>query len=79
MARTGSNRPFITVSVRYNQPYSRIAGLMYAADRHGSHYGLPCLEPEFNQRLFRQATAASRLGRIVSEAILGLAPHCYNA
>jgi predicted N-formylglutamate amidohydrolase len=57
------------LSVRYNQPYSGMAGLMYAADRHGTHYGLPCLELELNQRLFRRKRAASRLGRIVAEAL----------
>ena len=75
------------LSVRYNQPYSGIAGLMYAADRHGTHYGLPCLELEFNQRLFRGQTAAARLGRIVAAAVRNLdAGHpsafpspCYNA
>lgn len=37
--------------VRYNEPYSGIAGMMYAADRHGSHHDLPCLEIEVNQTL----------------------------
>jgi len=60
------------LSVRYNQPYSGITGLMYAADRHGTHYGLPCLELELNQHLFRRRGAASRLGRIVSTALRGL-------
>ena len=57
------------LSVRYNQPYSGMAGLMYAADRHGTHYDLPCLELEFNQRLFRRKGAVSRLGRIAAEAL----------
>ena len=61
------------LSVRYNQPYSGMAGLMYAADRHGTHYGLPCLELEFNQRLFRRKRTAPRLERIVGAALGELA------
>ena len=36
------------LTVRYNQPYSGPAGLMYSVDRHGSHHRLPCLEIEIN-------------------------------
>lgn len=57
------------LDVRYNQPYSGMAGLMYAADRHGTHYGLPCLELEINQALFRRRGAAKRLGGIVGRAV----------
>jgi len=52
-------------SVRYNQPYSGMAGMMYAADRHGSHHGLPCLELEANHALFDGPLRARRLGRAV--------------
>lgn len=38
--------------VRYNEPYSGMEGLMYSVQRHGSHHRLPCVEFEFNQRLF---------------------------
>lgn len=42
------------LTVRYNQPYSGMAGMMYAVDRHGSHLDLPCLELEVNHdRLLR--------------------------
>jgi len=37
--------------VRYNEPYSGLAGMMYAIHRHGTHHGLPCLELEVNQDL----------------------------
>ena len=60
------------LDVRYNQPYSGMAGLMYAADRHGTHYGLPCIELEFNQGLFRRRGAAKRLGRIVADSLAEL-------
>ena len=38
-------------SLRYNEPYSGMAGMMYCMDRHGSHHDLPCLELEVNQGL----------------------------
>jgi predicted N-formylglutamate amidohydrolase len=55
--------------VRYNQPYSGMAGLMYSADRHGTHYELPCLELEVNQALLVKPADVSRLGRTVSAAV----------
>jgi len=54
------------LNVRYNQPYSGMKGMMYAADRHGSHHRLPCLEIEVNQRLFDDPRAVPRLGRAVA-------------
>ena len=61
------------LSVRYNQPYSGKEGLMYSADRHGTHHDLPCLELEVNQGMFVGPNAerhpAERLGRIVAKAI----------
>ena len=60
------------LSVRYNQPYSGMAGMMYAVDRHGKHHGLPCLELELNQELFARAAAAAELGRRVAAGIRGL-------
>ncbi len=56
------------LSVRYNQPYSGMAGMMYSVDRHGKHHGLPCLELELNQELFRRRTAAGRLARVIEPA-----------
>lgn len=47
--------------LRYNQPYSGMAGMMYAVDRHGSHHGLPCLEIEVNDALFAQPARVRRL------------------
>jgi len=59
--------------VRYNQPYSGIAGMMYAADRHGSHFGLPCLEIEINQAAIDRPDQAERVARLLAPAIRALA------
>jgi len=61
------------LSVRYNQPYSGMKGMMYAADRHGSHHRLPCLEIEVNQRLFERPDAVKRLGPAIARGIESLA------
>ncbi|HKQ62227.1 MAG TPA: N-formylglutamate amidohydrolase [Candidatus Polarisedimenticolaceae bacterium] len=52
--------------VRYNQPYSGRAGMMYSAERHGAAYGLVCLELEVNQaRLARPGFGEWLAGRVV--------------
>jgi predicted N-formylglutamate amidohydrolase len=56
-------------SVRFNEPYSGLAGMMYSAERHGSHHGVPCLELEINQALFRDSGAAARLAGSVATAL----------
>jgi predicted N-formylglutamate amidohydrolase len=56
------------LTVRYNEPYSGMAGMMYSAERHGSHHGVPCLELELNQGLFRKPSAPRSLARIVARA-----------
>lgn len=43
--------------VRLNEPYSGKAGMMYAAQRHGTAYTLPCLELELNQALLARRSA----------------------
>jgi predicted N-formylglutamate amidohydrolase len=58
--------------VRYNEPYSGIAGMMYAADRHGSHLGLPCLEIEINQAAIGARAAAERVARRLAPAVASL-------
>ena len=63
------------LSVRYNQPYSGMAGMMYAVDRHGSHYRLPCLEIEINQRVFERETAVRKLGNSISRGVNSLLTH----
>jgi predicted N-formylglutamate amidohydrolase len=57
------------LDVRYNQPYSGLAGMMYAVDRHGGHHRLPCLELEVNQRLLDSPRAIARVGSAVAAAI----------
>jgi len=57
------------LDVRYNQPYSGKRGLMYSAERHGTHHDLPCLELEVNQGLFGRRSAAARLGRVVADGL----------
>ena len=74
--RLGKNLKQTGLAVRYNQPYSGIAGLMYAAERHGAHHGLPCLELEVNQALFARRSAAGRLARVLAPALRDLVEHC---
>jgi len=56
-------------TVRYNQPYSGAAGMMYSADRHGSHHGLVCLELEINDSLVRRPARFARLESAVVAAL----------
>lgn len=55
--------------VRYNEPYSGLAGMMYSANRHGTHHELPYLELEFNQLLFERPTATRRLAALTANAL----------
>lgn len=57
------------LAVRYNQPYSGMAGMMYSVDRHGKHHQLACLEIEVNHDLVGRPGAAAALGRRVSDGI----------
>jgi predicted N-formylglutamate amidohydrolase len=62
------------LSVRYNEPYSGLLGLMYAAERHGSHHRLPCLEVEINQARLATAAGARRIARALARALRRLLP-----
>jgi predicted N-formylglutamate amidohydrolase len=55
--------------VRFNRPYSGLAGMMYAIHRHGVHHGLPCLELEICQDLFARPGAARRIAAAVARAL----------
>lgn len=55
--------------VRYNEPYSGMAGMMYAADRHGSHLELPCLEIEINQARIDTPESARDVARRLAPAL----------
>jgi predicted N-formylglutamate amidohydrolase len=57
------------LTVRYNRPYSGMAGMMYAVDRHGSHHGLTCIELEVNHEILRSPAAVRRLGKLVAPAV----------
>jgi predicted N-formylglutamate amidohydrolase len=61
------------LTVRYNQPYSGLKGMMYAVDRHGSHHRLPCLEVEVNQRMLKPPDAVRRLGAAIARGAEALA------
>jgi predicted N-formylglutamate amidohydrolase len=60
--------------VRYNEPYSGLAGMMYSADRHGTHHGLDFLELEFNQVLFDEPANLARLARVTERALRKMPP-----
>jgi predicted N-formylglutamate amidohydrolase len=62
------------LAVRYNEPYSGRAGMMYAVDRHASHHRLACLELEINQRLVSTAAGVARLTPLVAAATARLSP-----
>jgi len=55
--------------VRYNEPYSGLAGLIYSARRHATAAGIEYVELEVNNALLREAAAISRLGRDVAAAL----------
>jgi predicted N-formylglutamate amidohydrolase len=57
------------LSVRYNEPYSGLAGMMYSIHRHGSHHGLPCLELEVNQERLASRLSVDRFARIIARAV----------
>lgn len=57
------------LTVRYNEPYSGLAGMMYAIDRHGAHHRLACLELEFNQALVGQRSGVRRLAAILARTL----------
>lgn len=57
------------LSVRRNEPYSGLQGMMYSAERHGIEHGIPCLELELHQGLLVRPGAARRLGQVVTRAL----------
>ena len=64
------------LSVRYNEPYSGLAGMMYSIHRHGSHHGLPCLELEVNQERLASRRAVDRFARIIASALRAVLRTC---
>ena len=55
--------------VRYNQPYSGIDGLIYAARRHGVAHDIPYVELEINNGTIRTEADCRRVGREVAAAL----------
>ena len=65
----GSALKRIGYRVRYNEPYSGRAGLIYSARRHGNAHAIDYVELEINNRLIRTPVGQRRLGRDVAAAI----------
>lgn len=57
------------VRTRLNEPYSGLAGLIYAAKRHGDTHGVRYLELELNQHVLERAAARERIAAVI-EAVL---------
>jgi predicted N-formylglutamate amidohydrolase len=57
------------LTVRYNAPYSGKLGMMYAAQRHGAAYRLPCLELEVNQNRIDDREKVAALAPAVTRAV----------
>ena len=55
--------------VRYNEPYSGRAGLIYSARRHGNEHGIEYVELEINNGLIREPAAQRRIGREITAAL----------
>jgi predicted N-formylglutamate amidohydrolase len=55
--------------VRYNEPYSGFAGLIYSARRHGNTVGVEYVELEINNALVRDDAGVAKLGRDVAAAL----------
>ncbi|MEW6267973.1 MAG: N-formylglutamate amidohydrolase [Thermodesulfobacteriota bacterium] len=62
--------------VRYNEPYSGLAGLIYSARRHGEAHDVAYVELEINNALLRSPAGVARLGRDVARALACLTRPC---
>lgn len=58
--------------VRYNEPYSGLAGLIYSARRHARAAGTDYVELEVNNALLREPRSIARVARAVAEALRSL-------
>ncbi|MBI3301682.1 MAG: N-formylglutamate amidohydrolase, partial [Deltaproteobacteria bacterium] len=58
--------------VRYNEPYSGLAGLIFSARSHGERHGLVYLELEINNSLITQPEKATQMGRQMSAVLRAL-------
>lgn len=57
------------VDTRANEPYSGHEGLMYAAERHGAHHRVPCLELEIRNDLLADEAGVARIAEAVGTAL----------
>lgn len=55
--------------VRFNEPYSGMAGMMYSVDRHAAHHDLPCLELEIRHDLLEGDGAIARIADVVEPGL----------
>lgn len=56
--------------VRYNEPYSGLAGLIYSARRHGESHRVPYVELEINNALLRSRRGTTLLGKEIATALV---------
>lgn len=60
------------LSMRYNEPYSGLSGLIYSARCHGVRHGRPYLELEINNARLRSGASVESIGGLVATAIVRL-------
>ncbi len=73
--RLGKDIERLGRSTRYNEPYSGVEEMIYAAERHGRHYRLPFLELEVNQKYFEDPAYAQGLARDMADPLKNLVTH----
>ena len=74
--RLGRALSQLGLRVRYNEPYSGLAGLIYSARRHGDAHDVAYVELEINNALLRSQAGIVRLGRDVARALATLTRPC---
>ena len=57
------------LTVRYNEPYSAVDGLIFSARTHGCRHGVRYLELEINNGLLRSANETSRIAAAIERAL----------
>jgi len=60
------------VSVRMNEPYSGLEGLIYSANRHGRRHSRRYVEIEINNGLLRSSADIGRVSRVVERTLRAL-------
>jgi predicted N-formylglutamate amidohydrolase len=67
--RLGADLARQGLSVRYNQPYSGLDGLIYSARAHGTTHRRRYLELEVNNRLLRDPQAVAQLADVIAPVL----------